>query len=59
MAERRIVAALYVDEESILGKIAEIDNLATRLHHESLDLKSMIKARKAADVEEKSAAEND
>ena len=45
MAERRIVAALYVDEESILGKIAEIDNLATRLHHESLDLKSMIKAR--------------
>ncbi|MCI8800180.1 MAG: hypothetical protein HFH88_10265 [Lachnospiraceae bacterium] len=57
MAERRIVAALYVDEEGLLGKVAEVDELAMRLHHASLDLTAMLTQRRAADFDSESAAE--
>ncbi len=57
MAERKIVAALYVDEDGLLGKVAEIDDLATKLRYASLDLKAMLTQRKAADSDSKPAAE--
>lgn len=58
MAERKIVAALYVDEEGLLGKVAEIDDLAMKLHFASLDLKALLKQRRAADSDSESAAES-
>lgn len=58
MGERRIVAALYVDEEGLLGKVAEIDALAMNLHHASLDLKAMLTKREVADSDSEPAAES-
>ena len=58
MAERKIVTALYVDEDGLLGKVAEIDDLAAKLHHASLDLKAMLVQRRAADSDSESAAES-
>lgn len=58
MAERKIVAALYVDEDGLLGKVAEIDDLAAKLRYASLDVKAMLTQKKAADSDSESAAES-
>lgn len=51
MGKRRIAVALYVDEEDILGKIAEMSALAVSLHHTAIELEQMLTQRNASDSE--------
>ena len=58
MAEKKIFVSVYVDEESILGKIAEIDSLTSRMSRATSELRYMLTHKSTADSNEEPAAEN-